>query len=234
VESRDWDQRWRERAHERRLEPAEPLVAEASRRQPGRALDLACGAGRNAVWLAKRGWRVTAVDFSAVALERARELATEREVEVEWVLTDLRAYEPARDAFDLVLVLYLHLPAAERRLVLSRAAAAVAPGGTFLLLGHDLANLDSGAPGPSDPAVLYTSDDIVRELPGLRVVRAERVHRAVTVDGREALAVDALVRAVPINRGTLSKWRHAWAAGRRKARRPGSDGGFGTPASRPG
>jgi len=196
VESSQWDRRWRERALERRLEPAGLLVAETAELQPGRALDLACGAGRNAVWLAERGWRVTAVDFSAVALRMARELAAERGVEVEWVHADLRTYEPLRGVFDLVLVLYLHLPAIERRLVLARAAAAVAPGGTFLLLGHDLANLDTGAPGPSDPAVLYTPDDIARELPGLRIVRAERVERLVQREGVEARAIDALVRAV--------------------------------------
>jgi SAM-dependent methyltransferase len=197
VERQDWDRRWQKRAEEGRLAPSDRLMAEVADLPPGRALDLACGAGRNAVWLAERGWRVTAVDFSPVALGMARALAAERGVDVEWVEADLRTYQPPPGAFDLVIVLYLHLPPSDRRQVLARAATAVAPGGTFLLLGHHLANLDTGAPGPSDPAVLYRPEEIVRELPGLRAVRAERVLRPTTAeDGREVVAIDALVRAV--------------------------------------
>ena len=194
----DWDRRWERRAAEGRLHTAQILVAEVSHLPPRRALDLACGAGRNAVWLAERGWQVTAVDFSPVALAMARAHAAERGVEVEWVEADLRAYEPPAKSFDLVLVLYLHLPAQERRAVLARAARALAPGGTFLLVGHDLANLGTNAPGPSDPDVLYTPEDIVRELPDLRVIRAQRVARPVSFDDQQAVAIDALVRAVSI------------------------------------
>ncbi|MER3409668.1 MAG: class I SAM-dependent methyltransferase, partial [Thermoleophilia bacterium] len=122
----------------------------------------------------------------------------ERGVEVELVEADLRAYEPPAKAFDLVLVLYLHVPAQERRAVLARAARALARGGTFLLVGHDLANLGASAPGPSDPNVLYTPEDIVRELPDLRVIRAHRVTRRVALDDGQAVAIDALVRAVSI------------------------------------
>ncbi len=192
----DWDRRWQKRAAEGKLHPADILVAEVAHLPAGRALDLACGAGRNAVWLAERGWRVMAVDFSPVALAMAREHAAERGVEVEWVESDLRAYEPPQRAFDLVLVLYLHVPPEERRAVLARAAGALAPGGTFLLVGHHLANLGTKAPGPSDPAVLYTPEEIAGELPGLRVIRAQRVARPVVVDDRQAVAIDALVRAV--------------------------------------
>lgn len=196
MESRDWDRRWRERALKRRLEPAQLLVTEVGGLEPGRALDLACGAGRNAVWLAERGWRVTAVDFSPVALEQARELAVSRRVEVEWVLADLRTYEPLPGAFDLVLILYLHLPSRERRPLIARAAAALAPGGTLLVVGHALANLGTGAPGPSDPDVLYTPEDIAAEIPGLAVERAEQVRRPVETEQGPVEAIDALVRAV--------------------------------------
>ena len=173
-------------------------MAEIEAMRPGRALDLACGAGRNAVWLAEHGWLVTAVDFSEVALAQARERARRRGVDVEWVAADLREYAPPEGAFDLVLVLYLHLPAGERRPVLSHAAAAVAPSGTLLLVGHDLANLGTGARGPSDPALLYTTEDIAAELPGLVVEKAERVTRTVETDEGAVEAVDALVRASAI------------------------------------
>jgi len=85
-----------------------------------------------------------------------------------------------------------------RLAVLARAARALARGGTFLLVGHDLANLGASAPGPSDPNVLYTPEDIVRELPDLRVIRAHRVTRRVALDDGQAVAIDALVRAVSI------------------------------------
>ena len=92
-----------------------------------------------------------------------------------------------------MVVLYLHIPAGERRGVLERAAAALAPGGTFVLVGHDLLNLTEGVGGPSDPTLLSTPDEIASELPGLEIEKAERVLR--DVDGEERDAIDMLVRA---------------------------------------
>jgi SAM-dependent methyltransferase len=160
---------------------------------PGRALDLACGEGRNAIWLAERGWKVTAVDFSRVAIEKARASAERAGVEVDFVCADLLGYESEPAAHDLVVVLFLQLPADERRLVLSRASKALAPGGTLLLIGHDLTNLTDGVGGPSDPGVLYTPDDIASDLAGLEIEKAERILR--DVHGADRPAIDALVRA---------------------------------------
>jgi SAM-dependent methyltransferase len=176
-------------------EPNRFLVAEVEDLPPGRALDVACGAGRNAVWLAERGWSVTGVDFSDVALANARGLAAERGLSVEWVQADLREWQPDGGAFDLVAVLYLQLPADERRLVLGRAAEAVAPGGTLLVVGHDLQNLNGGHGGPKDPRVLFTPADVSGGLPGLEIEKAERVLRPVQTEEGEAQAIDALVRA---------------------------------------
>lgn len=190
----DWDRRWAERELPR-TEPNRFLVAEVEHLAAGRALDLGSGAGRNAVWLAERGWRVTAVDFSDVGMAKARCFAAARGVEVDWVLADLLAYEPPVSAFDLVLYLYVQLPAEERRLVLERAAAAVAPGGMLLVIGHDLLNLTEGWGGPKSPEVLFTPEDIAAELPGLVVERTERVRRPVETEEGVAQAIDALVRA---------------------------------------
>ncbi len=162
---------------------------------PGRALDLACGEGRNALFLAEQGWRVTAVDFADVALEKARRIAARRDIHVDWVLADLLEYEPAERVWDLVVVCYLQLPAGERQRVLGRASDAVAPGGSILVIGHDVENLTSGARGPKDPAVLLTPDAVAGDLPGLRVERAERVRRSVSTDDGEVTAIDTLVRA---------------------------------------
>jgi SAM-dependent methyltransferase len=171
------------------------LVAEVGDLAPGRALDLGCGAGRNAVWLAERGWRVTAVDFSDVALAMARDLAAARGVEVEWVAGDLVTWIPPARAFDLVCVLYVQLPAPERRTLLAHAAEAVRPGGTLLVVGHDLLNLTEGWGGPKQPDVLYTPQDIAADIDGLVVDKAERVRRPVEEGGLRHDAIDALVRA---------------------------------------
>jgi SAM-dependent methyltransferase len=187
MEREDWDRRWEERSHHCHDDPVGVLAAEVGSLPPGRALDLGCGAGRAAVWLAERGWRVTGVDYSEVALRLARE----RRADLDWVLADLREYEPEQAAFDLVLVLYVHLPSDERRRLLSRAAAALAAGGTLVVLGHDVDNIGTGAPGPSNPDVLYTPGGIADELAGLEIAKAERLTR--TTD--EGEAVDTLVTA---------------------------------------
>ena len=190
-----WDQKYAGADYVWSAEPNRFLVAELAGMAPGRALDLACGEGRNAVWLAQQGWSVTGVDFSGVAIAKAARLAESRGVDVEWVVADLLDYRPPEE-LDLVVVFYLQVPADERRLVLGRAAEALAPGGTLLVVAHDLLNLTEGHGGPKEPEVLYTPADVVGDLPGLDVERAERVRRPVDVDGGEAVAIDVLVRAI--------------------------------------
>jgi SAM-dependent methyltransferase len=191
-----WNRRWsgEERVHASTA-PSRFLVAEVAGLPPGAALDLGCGAGRNAVWLAEQGWRVTAVDFSDVALRMARALADERRVAVEWIEADALGWAPPPRGYDLVCVLYLQLPAPERRIVLARAAEAVRPGGTLLVLGHDLENLTAGWGGPTQADVLFTPDDVVAEIGDLRVEKAVHVHRPVGDPAAARPAIDALVRA---------------------------------------
>ena len=154
------------------------------------------------MWLASRGWQVTAVDFSAAGLEKGRRLAQARGVGIDWVHADARDYQPEAGSFQLVLVAYLQLGESELDGVLRRAVTALAPGGVLLVVGHDVANLTEGTGGPPDPAVLYTPASIARSLPGLTVVRAERVRRPVaTADGHRE-AVDTLLRAVRTDHGT--------------------------------
>ena len=191
----DWDARYARKELVWTAEPNRRFAAEAAGLSPGRALDLACGEGRNAVWLAEGGWRVTGVDFSSVGLAKARDLAVARGVEVEWVHADLLAWEPEPHAFDLVAVIYLQVPHDELAVALGRASEALAPGGTLFVLGHDTTNVTDGHGGPRDVSVLYTPEDVVAALPGLVVERAEKVHRTVPLDEGEAVAIDALVRA---------------------------------------
>ena len=199
MDSQQWDERYSATEFVWATGPNQFVAAELADLPPGRALDLAAGEGRNTVWLAERGWQVVAVDFSRVGLEKGRKLSAARgvdEARVDWIVADLRDYEPERDFYDLVLIAYLQVSPELRATVLARAAAALAPGGTAFVVGHDLTNLTEGAGGPQDPDVLYTPEAVRAALPGLRVVRAERVQRTVERDGGPANAIDTLVRAV--------------------------------------
>lgn len=193
MKREDWNRRYAGVDSLWSAKPNRFLVAEVEALEPGRALDLACGEGQNAVWLASLGWEVTAVDYADVAVAKGIERAARAGVAVEFQVRDLLDYLPEARAFDLVLILYLHMSSDGRRIVLERAADSVAPGGTLVLIGHDLLNLTEGVGGPSDRDLLFTPDDVVAELPGLEVERAERLLRH--VDGQDRPAIDALVRA---------------------------------------
>ncbi len=174
------------------------LVAEAANLKPGRALDLAAGEARNAVWLAEQGWTALAVDFSDVGLEKGRQLAAARKVEdrVAFEVADLRDYVPETGAFDLVAIFYLQIPQAALAPILKRAAQAVAPGGTLLLVAHDSSNLADGYGGPQNPDMLYTAAEVAAALGGvLEIEKAGPVDRPVETDSGTRTAIDCLVRA---------------------------------------
>ena len=191
----DWNARYAQKELLWTAEANRLFAAEVGSLEPGRALDVACGEGRNAVWLAERGWRVTGVDFSDVALGKAAELAAARGVAVEWVLADVLDYELEPRSFDLVAMLYLQLPAQELERAIGSATEAVAPGGVLIVLGHDTTNLTDGYGGPKDASVLFTPEDVVAAVGDLAIERAEQVRRTVVLDDGEAIAIDAFVRA---------------------------------------
>jgi SAM-dependent methyltransferase len=195
MDARVWDERHADPERRYSGGPSEVLVAEMSALPPGLALDLACGQGRHAVWLATHGWHVTAVEFSAVALDRGRELARQDGVVCEWVAADLVDYAPVPDAYDLVVISYLHVPPADRRQILAKAEQALADGGTLLLIGLDRSNHEHGYGGPSNPSVLYDRDDVVAQLSGLRIERADTLTRPVHTPDGDRVALDLLVRA---------------------------------------
>jgi SAM-dependent methyltransferase len=193
VRREDWDKRYAAVENLWAVKPNRFLVAEVADLAPGRALDLACGEGQNAIWLATLGWEVTGVDYSEVAIEKARARAERDGVAAEFVCADLMDYEPSLGTFELVLLLYFHIPSDERRQVLAKAAAALAPGGTVIVIGHDATNLTHGVGGPSDPDLLSTPDDLASELPGLEIEKATTILRDVAGEDRDA--IDNLVRA---------------------------------------
>ena len=193
MDSRAWDERY----------AAAPLVWSAGPNAlfaelvgpcpPGRALDVACGEGRTAVWLAARGWSVRAVDFSEVGVEKGRRRAEQEGVDVEWEVLDVVSADLG-SGYDLVAVLYLHLPEQQAAAVLAACGRALAPGGRLVFLGHARDNLQRGVGGPQDPAVLPTPELLAawaRSAGGLVVDRCEHVDRH-TPDGT---AVDVLLIA---------------------------------------
>lgn len=196
MKAEQWDERYRSTDLVWGTPPNRWVERELADLAPGRALDLACGEGRNALWLAARGWQVSAIDFSAVALDKGRALESRQAppTRVDWVHADATTYRCAEHV-DLALLCYLQLPRAEWRAALMRAADALGSGGTLLVIGHDSTNIADGVGGPQDPAVLFTAADVVADLAGTDLVieRAEAVHRP--VDGADRPAVDALVRA---------------------------------------
>ncbi len=168
---------------------------------PGAALDVACGEGRNALWLAERGWQVTGIDFSGVAIDKARQIAERRGVQVTWRVADITAEEIPSAAFDLVLVAYVHTDPQERAVWLPRVIDAVRPGGLFIYIGHDPSNIEHGVGGPQDAALLPGADEIAAQLDGFTVAVAEVTERPVSAEpghGREhaGTALDTFVRAV--------------------------------------
>ena len=149
------------------------LVDHIDSLKPGRALDLGCGSGGNAVWLAARGWQMTAVDFSEVAIEKAKARAADRGVGVEYVVSDVTTYHP-EGLFDLITSFYIQLWPDQRARMLSAAAEALAPGGRLLFVSHDKSRAPAGW-SDEDLASLTTPEEVVAELPGLKIERAEVV-----------------------------------------------------------
>jgi SAM-dependent methyltransferase len=196
MDARAWDERYRSADTVWGAAPNRWVEQECADLPAGLALDLACGEGRNAVWLAGRGWRAIGVDFSPVAVSKAAEL--ERRVlgrsGIRWVVGDATSWTPP-EPVDLALLCYLQLPATARRAAVRAAAAALAPGGTLLVVGHDSRNLTDGTGGPQDAAVLFTAADVAADLDGtgLQVQTAGEALRP--VDGSDRPAIDALLRA---------------------------------------
>ena len=193
MDAQDWNERY---ADTERFFPAEPhpVVAElAGPLPPARALDLAAGEGRHALWLARRGWQVTAVDFSDVGVEKGRRAAEADGLAVEWVIADLRSYRPA-SAFDLVLLAFYHPDLSERPRAFSVAAASVAPGGHLLVIGRHLGDLGhDGGRGPRDRARRYTPEQLAGGFPGIELSRCEPRTRSVEGDEGPIEITDVVV-----------------------------------------
>jgi SAM-dependent methyltransferase len=196
MDASGWDERYSRQDYLWDVAPNRFVEAHLADLTPGTAIDLAAGEGRNAVWLARRGWHVTAVDFSPVGLEKARRLAQEHGVEgrVRTMLADALTYVPS-EPVDLVVVAYLQLSPEQQHTALKNASSWLRPGGTILVVAHDRSNVKLGHGGPSDPDHCYEVDATVAALGGLEVSSAGIVERAVESETGNATALDTLVIA---------------------------------------
>ncbi|PRX45004.1 methyltransferase family protein [Prauserella shujinwangii] len=165
MDAQFWDERYRSRDRLFSGAPNGVLVAEVTGLPPGQALDVGCGEGADALWLARRGWQVTAIDVSRVALERAAAAADEDIAgRVAWVQADVTTSAPPAGAFDLVSVQYFPLPRRPDHAALHGLLDAVAPGGTLLFVGHDLTDLPPRLENGVAPADYYQPADIAKLL----------------------------------------------------------------------
>jgi len=173
---------------------------EAADLAPGRAIDVGCGEGGDALWLAGRGWTVLGVDVSQVAVDRAAARAAEvgLAAAAAFEVRDLMTWTPPARAFDLVSVSFVHLPTDDRRTVYAGLAAAVAVGGTFLVAAHHPSDIGV-VPRPPYPDLFFTPEDLVDDLRAgdgeWEVVTAEARPRSATHDGHDVTISDTVLRA---------------------------------------
>ncbi|WP_223256237.1 class I SAM-dependent methyltransferase [Micromonospora endophytica] len=195
-----WEQRYQARDAVWSGRPNPQLVAEVEGSAPGRVLDVGCGEGADAVWLAERGWQVTAVDISDTALTRAAAYARERRVaeRIEFRHADLMRWTPEPDGYDLVSAQFMQLPPQPRRDLFGRLAAAVAPGGRLLIVGHHPRDLRSSAHRLHLPEMMFTAEQVAAELDAQRFeVLAAQTRPRTTVDphGQQHTIHDAVLLA---------------------------------------
>lgn len=197
-----WDERYRSAHSLWSGNPNRHLITEAEKLTPGTALDAGAGEGADAIWLARRGWLVTAVDISGVALERAAAHAAAAGDDVakliQWQSEDLLEWQPPERAYDLVNAQYLHLPTGLRRAVYARLAAAVADGGTLLIVAHHPLDLHTTAPRPQRPELFFTGDDLAADFGGDGweiVTNAAAPREATDPEGRTVTVHDTVFRA---------------------------------------
>jgi SAM-dependent methyltransferase len=197
----DWEQRWQRALREHgdmmaQRPPNDHLLAEVADLPPGRALDAGCGHGAETLWLAGRGWQVTAVDFSAAALDFGRgsaaALGADVAERITWVEADLGSWTPRPGSFDLVSCLYVHVAGDVAEMV-RRLASGVAPGGTLLLVGHRPIDPATGLPTPAADQNQVSVERATSALPAeeWELLVAEERPRSTAGTG-----VDAVVRAV--------------------------------------
>ena len=187
-----WNDRYRQRGALWGADPNQFVVDRLGGLAPSRVLDIGSGQGRNAIWLAQHGHRVTAVDISDVATAQGQEIADHLGVEVDFIAADLASWVPPEESFDLVLLAYMQAPEPLRREIHAKAMRALARGGRVLVVAHHRDNLEHGFGGPPMPEVLFDEEDLAADFAQLRVIENARVIRHMEKDGQVGDAIDVV------------------------------------------
>jgi 2-polyprenyl-3-methyl-5-hydroxy-6-metoxy-1,4-benzoquinol methylase len=194
MDQSEWDARYGRADHVWSGNPNGALVAEVSNLEPGSALDVGAGEGADAIWLSGRGWRVTALDISPVALAKGREEAEAAGLEIEWLASPLTADALGDRTFDLVTTLYPALPRTPDDDVLHALIDAVGPAGSLLVVHHAHMNLEHAHAHGFDPGDYIQHEDVAAALgDGWEVDVRERRARVVPTGGQGAGHVDDLI-----------------------------------------
>lgn len=198
TDSATWTERYAAAAMVWDTTPNQFVVEACTPLHPGRALDLGAGEGRNAIWLAGRGWQVTAVDFASIAVGRIASHAALQNVRLDAIIANVLTYHPQPNSYDLALLCYLQLPVMQLRKAISNAVAGLDAQGRLVVVAHDESNLLSGYGGPKNPDMLTNPDTVAKIATdlGLTVVRADVVQREVRTDQGIRIAHDHVVEAV--------------------------------------
>ncbi|MEV4756251.1 methyltransferase domain-containing protein [Micromonospora sp. NPDC049559] len=197
-----WDERYSSADRIWSGNPNPHLVTTAGDLVPGDALDVGCGEGADAIWLAGRGWRVTGMDVSGVALRRAAghaaEAGTEIAERITWERADVLTWTPQPRGFDLVTAHFIHLPRPELESLHRRLASAVRPGGTLLVVGHHPSDLETTIGRPNLPDLMFTAERVAAVLDPREweISTGAPERRAVDPEGRPVTIRDAVLRAV--------------------------------------
>lgn len=190
-----WDERYSAEEYAYGIKPNEFLKENFNQIPKGKVLSLAEGEGRNAVFLAKQGYSVTAVDASAVGLNKAEKLAEENGVVVEFVQADLADYDLGENKWDGIVSIFFPLPSLLRKLLYKKVEAALKPGGVFLLEAYTPDQLKHGTGGGNSAAVLQTKESLRLELPGLKFRHLVELEREV-IEGVYHTGLGAVVQAI--------------------------------------
>ncbi len=198
-----WEQRYGASERIWSGNPNQRLVEQAADLAPGTALDVGCGEGADAIWLAERGWQVTAADISTVALARGAEAAARAGKEIAsritWEQADMRSWDPSPRQFDLVSIQFVHVPHDLMEVLHRRLAQAVRPGGSLLIVEHHPSDLETTIGRPNFPELVNTPEQIAAALDAADweiVMAAEPARQATDPEGRSVTIRDTVLHAV--------------------------------------
>ena len=194
-----WDKRYSEPGYAYGTRENDFLASVAERLPAGRVLCLGEGEGRNAVYLAERGYDVTAVDASSVGIDKTLRLASDRDVSVRAHVADLADFAIEESAWNGIVSIFCHLPSDVRQAVHRRSVEGLAAGGAFVLEGFTPRQLGFSTGGPSHEDLMMSLADLRRELDGLDFEIAHEIDREV-LEGRYHTGLSAVVQILAIRR----------------------------------